>query len=67
MKRTMYQTLINLLVALSFQGVCWAQPGEEEVVKSYVGSYFIVGLGVALGLAAICKSAGRRKEVKRPE
>lgn len=40
---------------------------EEEAGKSYVQSYFIVGLGITLGLVAICKSAGRRKKVRPKE
>ena len=57
---------LALALSLSQTAACFGQE-EEEAAKSYVGSYFIVGLGVTLGLLAICKSAGRRKEVKKPE
>lgn len=65
MLRSVYQFLLTLLCTLGPASLGLAQ--EESGPKSYVSSYFIVGLGIALGLAAICKSAGRRKEVKRPE
>ena len=41
--------------------------GSEAVEKSYVLSYFIVGLGVALGIVAICSGSKRSAEVRRPE
>ena len=66
MLQSFRRVVCTLLFALGPVGLCLAQEGEEAV-KSYVSSYFIVGLGIALGLAAICKSAGRRKEVRRPD
>ena len=61
--RRIFYTLVFAFGPIS---ICWGQE-DEEAVKSYVAPYFIVGLGIALGLVAICKSAGRRKEVRRPE
>ena len=65
MLRTLHRALFTILFTLTPVSLCLAQ--EEVAQKSYVGPYFIVGLGIALGLAAICKSAARRKEVKRPD
>ena len=65
MSNLLHRMLMSVILLLGSTGVSWGQE-EEEAVKSYVASYFIVGLGIALGLAAICKSAMRRKEVKRP-
>ena len=60
--------LISFGVWLVTVAPCLAQAtGEEPEVKSYVTSYFLVGLGIALGLVAICRPSKRRKEVKRPE
>lgn len=71
MKSKLRHAAVGLLLALTFAGTSIAQSesGEEEAEagKSYVQSYFIVGLGVTLGLVAICKSAGRRKKIKAPE
>lgn len=68
MLKSLNRILLSLSLALVSASLCMAQAGnEEEVAKSYVGSYFIVGLGITLGLLAICKGSGRRKEVKRPE
>ncbi len=60
------RSFLSLWMTLGPVAMCFAQE-EAAGGKSYVGSYFIVGLGITLGLLAICKSAGRRKEVKRPE
>ena len=65
MLRSLHRVLFTIWFTLAPVGLCLAQ--DEVAEKSYVGPYFIVGLGIALGLAAICKSAGRRKEVRRPE
>ena len=40
---------------------------EEKPEKSYVLSYFIVGLGIALGLVAVCRPSKRSKNVRRSE
>jgi len=63
----LYHTFLSTMIWLGPVAMCFAQQAEEEVEKSYVASYFIVGLGLTLGLVAVCKSAGRRKEVRRPE
>lgn len=68
MLRSLNRIVFSLSLTLWSASLCLAQAGgEEEGPKSYVASYFIVGLGITLGLLAICKSAGRRKEVKKPE
>ncbi len=66
MKR-LYHTFLSTIVWLGPTAMCFAQQAEEEVEKSYVASYFIVGLGLTLGLVAVCTGAGRRKEVRKPE
>ena len=60
---------IATVFCLSLSLPCWAQapPEQAPVEKSYVASYFVVGLGIALGLATICRPAKRRKEVRRPD
>jgi len=55
--------MVPMTAAPSFAQVM----GSEAVEKSYVSSYFIVGLGVALGIVAICSGSKRRAEVRRPE
>lgn len=53
--------------------VCSACPAlaqaadEKDVPKSYVMPYFIVGLGITLGLVAVCRPSKRAKNVRRPE
>ena len=68
MKR-LYHTILSTIICLGPAAMTFAQEAaaEEEVGKSYVASYFIVGLGLTLGLVAVCTSAGRRKEVRKPE
>jgi hypothetical protein len=48
--------------------VAYAQPpGEQEAAaggKSYVVSYMVVVLAVALGLLVVCRSGGRSNEPK---
>jgi hypothetical protein len=39
---------------------------DEPQEKNYVLSYFVVGLGIALGVVAICRPSKRRKEVGQP-
>ena len=61
------------LAATFFIMLCTAMPAaaqvesEEEAPKSYVMSYFAVGLGIGLGLVAVCRSSKRRKDVRKPE
>lgn len=61
--------LTTLTITFGPAVLCFAQAAaeEEELPKSYVASYFIVGLGIALGLVAVCRASGRRKEVRKPE
>lgn len=67
MKR-LYHTILSTIIWLGPVAMTFAQEAaEEEAGKSYVASYFIVGLGLTLGLVAVCTSAGRRKEVRKPE
>lgn len=40
---------------------------EEPPEKSWVLSYFLVGLGVTLGLVSVCRMSKRQKEVRKPE
>lgn len=68
MMQSLYRTLFSVFLMLGPVGMCLAQAATDEPEpKSYVASYFVVGLGITLGLVAICKGAGRRKEVRRPE
>jgi hypothetical protein len=62
-------TLINSsLICLLSSVPCLAQAtGPEEPEKSYVLPYFVVGLGITLGLVAICRPSKRRKEVRPSE
>ena len=67
MKRLVY-SVHAILLSLAFAFPCWAQEAaEEEEAKSYVMSYFIVGLGVTLGLVAVCRASKRRKDVRKVE
>ena len=72
MKSKLRNAFVGMLLVFTLSGVSLGQSTaatgeEEEAAKSYVQSYFIVGLGITLGIVAICKSAGRRKKVKAPE
>lgn len=68
MMQVLNRFLFTMILATGPVRTCLAQANAEEpAAKSYVASYFILGLGITLGLAAICKSAGRRKDVRRPE
>lgn len=61
-------TLLNsCLICLLSAAPVLAQTAEEEAPKSYVMPYFIVGLGIALGLVAVCRPSKRAKNVRRPE
>lgn len=40
---------------------------EAPPEKSWVLSYFLVGLGVTLGLVSVCRMSKRQKEVRKPE
>ena len=63
-----YLTLIAAnLICLYSALPAWAQEAEEEPEKGYVMSYFIVGLGITLGLVAVCRPANRAKNVRKPE
>jgi len=41
----------------------WAADGENTA-KGWVTSYFLVGLGITLGLIAVLRPVGRTTEVK---
>lgn len=58
-------TFISLVAAMP--ALAQAAAEESEAPKSYVMSYFAVGLGIALGLVAVCRGSSRRKEVRKPE
>jgi|GEM_PF-4748951 len=63
-----YLTLIAAHLICLFSALpAWAQKPEEEPEKGYVMSYFIVGLGIALGLVAVCRPSKRSKNVRKPE
>lgn len=63
-----YLTLLSAHLICLFAALpAWAQEAEEEPEKGYVMSYFIVGLGIALGLVAVCRPAKRAKRVRKPE
>lgn len=58
----------SALICLISSAPVLAQVGaEEEAPKSYVMPYFIVGLGITLGLVAVCRPSSRAKTVRRPE
>ncbi len=67
--KSLFVRLISCGYCLMAAIPCWAQaPGEEAVAeKSYVFPYAIFGLGVALGLVAICRPGKRLSEIRRPE
>ncbi len=67
--RMVFIHLTSILLCLITTVPCLAQAAAEEGSdgKSYVSSYFVVGLGIALGLVAICRPGKRNKEVRRPE
>ena len=72
MKSKLVRIAISGLICLALANGAWGQSKggaeeEEEPGKSYVTSYFIVGLGITLGLVAILKSSGRRKKIRAPE
>ena len=55
-------------ITLATSVPAWAQiTAEEPPPKSYVMPYFIVGLGIVLGLVAVCRTSKRDKNVRRPE
>lgn len=62
-------TLLTSMLICQFSSLpAFAQAsGNEETAKSYVLSYFVVGLGITLGLVAVCRPSGRRKDVKKPD
>ena len=67
MRRTRSKAL-SILFLLFVAAPSLAQaPATEGTEKSYVTSYFIVGLGVALGLVAVCRGSKRRAEVRKPD
>ena len=51
-------------VAVLAQGKGKAQPATTSGEKSYVLSYVIVVLCIALGLLVVCRSGGRSNEPK---
>lgn len=65
-----YLTLITANLICFYSALpAWAQDSatEEEPEKGYVMSYFIVGLGITLGLVAVCRPSKRSKVVRKPE
>lgn len=65
--RNAYTFLTSTFICLFSSMPAFAQAAaEEEPEKSYVMSYFAVGLGIALGLVAVCRNSSRRKEVRKP-
>lgn len=66
--RHRFTLITTRLICLASCVPAWAQAtAEEEAPKSYVMSYFIVGLGITLGLVAVCRQSKRSKVVRRPE
>jgi hypothetical protein len=59
-------TLATGLVPLWSQAV-WAQVEEEvtEASKSWVPGYFVVLLGIGIGLFVICRPSTRRAEIRQ--
>jgi hypothetical protein len=57
-----------LLFSVCMTLPCFAQlPGDEEPqVKNYVICYFVVGLGIALGVIVVCRPSKRTADIKRP-
>jgi hypothetical protein len=69
--RTWFSSIYTVVLALACWGsaaVALAQgPGEQPAVssgKSYVVSYMVVVLAIALGLLVVCRSGGRSNEPK---
>lgn len=68
MMRRIRSKTFSILFLLVAAAPCLAQAtATEGTAKSYVTSYFIVGLGVALGLVAVCRGSKRRAEVRKPD
>ena len=68
-KKTVLPVLLALLIAGLLASPAAAKkkkkPKEEETKESWVVSYAFVGLGLALGMAGICRPGRRQKDVKR--
>ena len=66
-KRLQKQALVALASSLTVSGSLWAQAEEAAAPagKNYILCYFLVGLGVVLGLVVICRPGRRHAEVRR--
>ncbi|MEX2142839.1 MAG: hypothetical protein WD894_26520 [Pirellulales bacterium] len=62
------RSAVLILAAWASTAIAYAQPpGQQEAAapsKSYVISYMVVVLAVALGLLVVCRSGGRSNEPK---
>ena len=65
--RNAFTLLNSILICLISSMPAFAQASGDGGPKSYVLPYFVVGLGITLGLVAVCRPSGRRKEVQKPE
>jgi len=70
-KQWFWTALIGTLLILAMEGLAWAQAAPASESSSggrnlYLASYFIVLLGIFLGLVVVCNPS-RRRDRPKPE
>ena len=68
LRKRLFAVLWSLLLVAVTAVPALAQAEEENVAKeSWVLSYFLVALGIALGMVAICRMGKRKKDFRQIE